>query len=200
MSISNRLIFVRHGETDWNVAGRLQGHRDIPINARGRAQADSVGHKLRDMFAPEYAKALQDFAFFSSPMVRTCETMERVKAICNMPPKDYVRDSRLMEITFGAWEGLTWGEIKKDHPNAVKDREKDKWNYRPYEGESYANVEARVQDWLETLKQDTLVVSHGGVGRVLMVLAGNVPRQYAVNADVIQGRMMVFEAGTLRWT
>ena len=52
VALKHRLYFLRHGETDWNVAGRLQGQRDVPLNGRGRDQATAAGHILWTLFAP----------------------------------------------------------------------------------------------------------------------------------------------------
>jgi len=63
------IYYIRHGETDWNVAGRLQGRRDIPLNARGRAQGSHCGEILHDLFA----RAGHDPAgldYVSSPLAR----------------------------------------------------------------------------------------------------------------------------------
>src|SRR5580704_5855964 len=70
-----KLYFVRHGETDWNAERRLQGQRDIPLNALGRKQAARCGGLLRDLLAVSGA-APQQFAFTASPLSRARETME----------------------------------------------------------------------------------------------------------------------------
>ena len=63
------VYYVRHGETDWNVIGRLQGRRDVPLNARGRAQAVHCGTILRELFANS-ARSPGDLDYVSSPLGR----------------------------------------------------------------------------------------------------------------------------------
>ncbi len=101
------LVFVRHGETDWNVEGRLQGQRDIPLNARGRGQAKRNGETIRELI-PEAAT----FDFISSPLSRTRETMEILRAAMGLDPAAYEVDSRLLEITFCDLDGFTSRDIE----------------------------------------------------------------------------------------
>src|SRR5690242_255965 len=105
------LVFVRHGETDWNVEGRLQGQRDIPLNANGRTQAKRNGEVIRDRM-PEAAT----FDFISSPLSRTRETMEILRAAMGLFPATYEIDARLLEITFGELEGFTYRDIEEREP------------------------------------------------------------------------------------
>ena len=72
------IYYIRHGETDWNVAGRLQGRHDVPLNARGRAQAIHCGDILHDLFARD-GRDPADFDYVSSPLGRARETMELVR-------------------------------------------------------------------------------------------------------------------------
>ena len=68
------VYYIRHGETDWNVVGRLQGRRDIPLNARGRAQGAQCGEILRELLARDNRDAA-GLDYVSSPLQRACETM-----------------------------------------------------------------------------------------------------------------------------
>ena len=72
------LYYVRHGETDWNIEQRLQGHRDTALNARGRGQATHCGAVLRDLFARDQRGAA-DCVYVSSPLIRARQTMELVR-------------------------------------------------------------------------------------------------------------------------
>ena len=72
------LYYIRHGETDWNRESRLQGQRDIPMNANGRAQARRCGEILRELLAREPSDRAPDFV--SSPLGRARETMELARA------------------------------------------------------------------------------------------------------------------------
>src|SRR5215467_3399580 len=82
-----KLYFVRHGETDWNAERRLQGQRDIPLNALGRKQAARCGELLLELFAGAGAAA-QHFGFTSSPLSRARETMEILRGRLGVPPAD----------------------------------------------------------------------------------------------------------------
>jgi probable phosphoglycerate mutase len=197
--IPYRIVFVRHGETDYNAEGRLQGQRDIPLNRRGRAQASAIGRALR-MAMPDAIAALETAeAFVASPLIRTRQTMELARASLGLAPERYGLEPALKELTFGDWEGLTWPQVAKRDPAGARAREADKWNFAPPGGESYAMLAARLQPWLESLKADGFVVSHGGVARALMTLIAGVSPQAAENADIWQGRAILFAGGGLRW-
>jgi probable phosphoglycerate mutase len=103
-----KLILVRHGETDWNVEGRIQGHQDIALNELGLAQADAVGRRLRD----------ERFdVIYSSDLVRAYRTATPVVA---RPEADIVREPRLRERHLGVLQGLTGEEAALRQPDAWK--------------------------------------------------------------------------------
>ena len=106
------LYFVRHGETDWNVAQRYQGQTDIPLNDNGRAQALRNGRALGHVLG---ARA-KSFCYVASPLARTTETMQIIRHAMGLPADDFLRDARLMEQNFGHWEGQLWGELPKLDP------------------------------------------------------------------------------------
>jgi broad specificity phosphatase PhoE len=187
--------FIRHGETDWNAQGRLQGQHDIPLNALGRRQAAEAGQKLRDLRLPA-----QSMPWLVSPLSRTRETAEIAREAIGLDPRLYERDDRLKELTFGAWEGRTWKELRAVDSAAVEARAEKKWDYVPPEGESYAMLSARVASWLPVLAEPSIIVSHGGVARVLLVLLAGWDPEEAAGADVWQGRVLTFEAGRAQWT
>ncbi len=194
--LAHRLIFIRHGETDWNVEGRLQGQHDIPLNGRGRDQAANAGREARKYIARE---GLTDLRFVASPLTRTRNTMELARGAMGLDPKDYALDDRLMELSFGRWEGLIWPEVKALDPLAAQAREGDKWQFQPPGGESYAMLSDRLRPWLATVTCDTVVVSHGGVARVLMAMIGGVSIADAPLMDIHQGRVLIFQDGRRRW-
>lgn len=192
----NRLYFVRHGETDWNVEGRLQGQSDVPLNGRGRDQASAVGHKLRDMLP---AVAALNIDFYVSPLTRTRQTMALLRAAMALPPEPIVLDDRLKEIAFGQWEGQTWKDIRKRTPGLAQARLADRWGNVPPDGESYAMVAERIKPWLRSLSGDTLVVAHGGIGRVLLHLMTDIDAAEATQVEILQGRVLIVESGKAKW-
>lgn len=194
-ALSRRIVFGRHGETAYNAEGRLQGQRDIPLNARGRDEAAYLGQTLRMALGGEIERLDAAEAFFASPLSRARETMELMRAAMRLPPKRYRSDPALMELSFGEWEGLTWDEIGARDPKALKRRSTDKWNFVPPGGESYAMLARRVEAWLAGLASDSLVVSHGGVARALMVLLAGAPPDLAAGAPVPQGVALIFDKG-----
>lgn len=190
------LYYIRHGETDWNVEARLQGRRDIPINARGRVQARLSGEILSDLLARD-ARAAGDLDFVASPLERTRETMELMRAAMGLTPQHYRTDDRLIEVSFGRWEGMTLPEVSARWPEAAVARERDKWDFEPPEAESYAAMSLRVRGWYDGLTSDTVAVSHGGVLRGLIVQLGIATPQEAPYMDVAQGVVFVIEPGRI---
>jgi probable phosphoglycerate mutase len=140
------IYYIRHGETDWNVAGRLQGRHDVPLNARGRAQANHCGNILRDLFA-QIGRHPADFDYVSSPLGRACETMALVRPPLGLPPEGFCKDQCLAEISFGEWEGFTIAELRNRDPKRIATREHDKWYFVPPGGESYESVSRRMGEW-----------------------------------------------------
>jgi broad specificity phosphatase PhoE len=194
-----RIWFIRHGETEYNRAGRLQGQQDIPLNPKGREQASAVGRTLRKRAGAELDRLETARAFIASPLARTRETMELARAAMGFPPADYALRDDLKELTFGDWEGLTWPEVEARYPEGAAQRAKDKWTFTPPNGESYASLALRLTPWLEGLRQDVFVSSHGGVARALMQLIGGVAPKIAAEADIFQGRALIFADGEFRW-
>jgi broad specificity phosphatase PhoE len=194
-----RLIFVRHGETAYNAEHRLQGQLDIPLNARGREQARSVGRTLGARIRAEIEQLEAAGAFIASPLMRARETMEIARDAIGLAPHAYRLDAVLKEISFGAWEGSTWAEIEARYPKDVRARSKNKWDFAPRGGESYAMLAERLRPWLDGLAGDAFVVSHGGVARALMALIAGVAPAKAADAPIAQGRALCFERGICQW-
>lgn len=189
--------FVRHGETDWNAERRLQGGRDVPLNDRGRRQAAQCGGTLRGLVAGR-GKTPADFAFVSSPLSRASETMEILRGGLGLPALGYALEPRLAELSFGRWEGMTYREIGAVDRPALAVRERDKWHFRPPDGESYADLLARVRAWRDGVTGDVIVAAHGGVARILMVLFGVRTPADAPNGDVEQGVVFEFAPGVMQ--
>jgi broad specificity phosphatase PhoE len=198
VELQHRLIFLRHGETDWNVAGRLQGRADVRLNAKGEAQAEDAGRTLGRIVGRDRDR-LAAFDYVSSPLLRSRRTMELARGALGLDPFTYCVEDRLTELSFGAWEGMTWPEVKAHSPYMAAAREMDKWSLQPPEGESYAMLAERIRPWLEGLRQDTIAVAHGGVARCLMHLLGGAPTERAPAMDIWQGRVLVFGKGEFRW-
>jgi len=190
------LYYIRHGETDWNAIGRLQGTQDIPLNELGREQAAHVGGILAGLFARDGRNRFS-LPFVASPLGRARATMELVRGTLNLPPHDYAIDDRLREIAYGAWEGSTLKEAQARDPERFARRLADKWNVAAPGGESYASVQARVSDWYDQLLVDTVAVAHGGTARALMVTLGLETEQSAADLLIEQGAVYVFGDGGL---
>jgi broad specificity phosphatase PhoE len=191
------VYYIRHGETEWNAQGRLQGTRDIPLNALGRKQSASAGGILAELFARD-RRSKSSLAFVASPLLRARSTMELVREVLNLPPHQYAVDDRLREIGYGDWEGSTLEEARAADPDLFVARERDKWTVPSPGGESYVSVQARVSDWYGGLTTDTVAVAHGGTARALMVALGFETPESAANLPIAQGAVYVFGDRGLR--
>ncbi|MCZ7436174.1 bifunctional RNase H/acid phosphatase [Micromonospora sp. WMMC241] len=150
-----RLILVRHGETERTVQKRYSGRGDVPLTARGRAQARATAARVAEL-APSVA------AVVSSPLSRCTATAEAVSALVGDPP---VRpDEDLIECDFGIWEGRTFAEVREGWPGEL-----DAWlastRVAPPEGESFTAVAARTGRAVDRLRsaypgETVVVVSH----------------------------------------
>jgi probable phosphoglycerate mutase len=190
------VYYIRHGETDWNVAGRLQGRHDVPLNARGRAQAVHCGDILRDLIARDGHSAAE-LDYVSSPLGRARETMELLRPPLGLPSDGYRVEPRLAEISFGDWEGFTIAQLRSRDPQRIAAREQDKWHFVPPGGESYKLVSRRMRDWYESLSGDTVAVAHGGTARGLIAHFGIAKPAAAPLIDIEQGVVYLFEGDRL---
>ncbi|WP_312501030.1 histidine phosphatase family protein [Lacrimispora sp.] len=150
-----KIYLIRHGQTDWNIQGRIQGSHDIPLNETGRSQAELLA---KGMDSRPVSR------IFSSTLTRAMETAERISSrqkveIYSMP--------QLIEVEFGKWEGMTWDEIMEAYPKEYK-----LWTLSPDEasppgGETQDQVISRcvlaVGEILRITggREDVAIVSHG---------------------------------------
>jgi broad specificity phosphatase PhoE len=155
------LLLARHGETDWNRDGRLQGHADTPLNDRGREQARALAEEINGVEV-----------IYSSDLRRAVETAEVVAERLGLEVRV---DSRLRERGFGAWEGLTRAEIEASFREDF-----DRWRkgdgFGADDAETHQAFAARIQAFLEDVlvrhpDETVLVITHGGSIRVVQAVA-----------------------------
>jgi len=190
------IYFVRHGETPWNAERRYQGRKDIPLNDKGRGQANANGKTLAALFA---ARGLdpQAFEWHASPLGRTRETMERVRMGFPQHLPEVKYDVRLMEISFGVLEGSLFEELPATMAVAPGQRDETYWDFRPENGENYRDVEARLNEFAAVLKGPSVIVAHGGIARTLRVLIERAPILEVINWAPPQDVIMHFSPGRM---
>ena len=156
------LYFARHGQTEANIQKRFSGYKDTPLTALGLEQAAQVGAILKRELgqAPGYQ-------FISSPLARAMATMKIARQAMGLPAEGFATDNRLKEINLGVWDQLTDEEARALSPVLFEQRGNDKWHVRVPGGENYAEVAARISDWVRELKTGTIAISHGATTRIL---------------------------------
>ncbi|MBT4673039.1 MAG: histidine phosphatase family protein [Rhodospirillaceae bacterium] len=157
------LYLIRHGETEWNRAKKVQGWNDSPLTELGETQARGVaGILAREIADP--AEAI----LYCSPLGRARATAEIIAAELGLDFGLCRFDDDLKELNTGQWDGLTFAEIEAAFPDDLNHFREDSWRNRPPGGESYAMLAARIGKWLDALEETSpvLVVSHGIAGQV----------------------------------
>jgi len=150
-----RLALLRHGHTDWNRAGRIQGRSDIALDAAAR----------QELAAQALPGMWKDADLWSSPLKRAAETAELV---AGRAPRTA---AALIEMNWGDWEGQQGALLRADPQSGFRDIEHWGWDFRPPGGESPAEVWARVAPWIATLTRDTVAVCHIGIMRMILARA-----------------------------
>jgi probable phosphoglycerate mutase len=151
-----RFIVVRHGETQWNVAGRIQGHGDSKLTDAGRAQAEAIASRL----------AVERFdAIVASDLGRAFDTAQAIARGCGL---SVATDARLRERSFGVGEGLTYEEIDRQYPDIFSRVRSTDPDAPIPGGESRRQFHERVRAAFEALAREhegrrVTVVTHGGV-------------------------------------
>jgi broad specificity phosphatase PhoE len=158
------VYLARHGQTDWNVAGRRQGRLDSPLTPHGLQQARRNAILLNS----ERIDSL-----FASPLGRALRTAALIGEQLHLPVQ--VVDA-LAEVEHGLWSGLTSAEIDERWPGQRAARERDKYAYRFPQGESYADADVRAGQALAAISatgsRRPLLVSHEMIGRMLLKQLG----------------------------
>ncbi len=170
------IYLTRHGQTEWNVEGRMQGRMESALTPLGVRQAEAMAGLLgelvdRDPPAP--------WRLVSSPSGRARATAEAISRRLGLPVE---LDERLVEIGCGEWEGRLRHEIAHLYPEAFASRE---WFFGAPGGESFEDVWDRVASWLADQPPEpqrrTIAVSHGVAGRLLRGAYAGLSRQETLN-------------------
>jgi len=158
-ALSTTLYLVRHGETDWNVQGRLQGHVEVPLNEKGRLQARSIACWLAD-------KNIN--VLYSSDLIRARETAETIGLRIGKTP---ILDQRLREVNTGTWSGCYTRDLMEAQTTAWRT-----WRNggdAPQGAETYWNLQRRsmaaIKHAIELFPgQAVIFVTHVGVIRAVI--------------------------------
>jgi 2,3-bisphosphoglycerate-dependent phosphoglycerate mutase len=151
-----KLIVVRHGETQWNIEGRWQGHDDSPLTLKGRKQAKAVAQCL----------SKSDFSvIYSSDLGRAFHTAE---IISETTGKKIIPDDRLRERHLGVFQGLTLSEMSEKQPEVFKEYQNSNPDHIIPEGESIRQIYTRSIACFNEIAQKhvgeaIVIVTHGGV-------------------------------------
>jgi 2,3-bisphosphoglycerate-dependent phosphoglycerate mutase len=184
-----KLYLIRHGETDWNAEGRIQGHSDIELNARGLEQARRLAARMPD--EGEFT------ALYASPLKRAFRTAEMIGSALNLP---VTPDKRLYERSLGQLEGLTMGEIREKYPDVAR-----AWSAggtRPHiPGEEARELFVqRIADFIADLRAKhadgrVLAITHGGTINMLLMLAFDLDIERPLPFDIENASINVVQWG-----
>lgn len=186
------LYYIRHGETDWNARRRLQGQADTPLNASGEAQAERCGRILQKLLTlrGQQPGALD---YVSSPLSRARVTMELIRGTLGLDPAGYRVDPRLIEMSFGAWDGLDFAQLQAREAEALARRAEDPWRFVPPGGESYEQLLTRIQAWHGEITRDTVVSAHLCTARALLAHLEIEPQASAARGRIEHAVVYVFD-------
>ena len=171
-----KVYLARHGETDWNVAGRIQGTTDIELNEKGRSQATLLAKRLKE-------QQVNIGRIYCSKLARAHET---AMTVGNAFGVDVRPVEGVEEMRFGKWEGLTWKDIEEQYPTECAEFHSANRRYvHAPEGENYQELMERAVAALEAILEDArdvsetgkdiLVISHGATILSLITLRDDIP-------------------------
>lgn len=191
-----RLILVRHGVTDWNREGRWQGRLDPPLSDDGRREARMLAARLAA------DPALRPARILSSTLGRAAETAEAIGVALGLAVEP---EPRLMEIGAGEWEGRTHAELEAIDAERYRAWRSQASDIRPPGGEALEDAVGRVRQLLAEVAGGpgpwpTMLVSHGGILRVLANLLFELPGRWMWNLDVDNASVSTAtRVGSGRW-
>jgi broad specificity phosphatase PhoE len=173
------LYLLRHGQTEFNVEGRIQGRLDSELTPLGLRQAEAMAERLAAL-APDP----RGWRLVASPQLRARRTAEAIARRLCLPVEE---EPRLMEIACGDWEGQLRSEV---HDGARSDQPTMDWIFSAPGGETYDDVMGRVNGWLVGLpaeaERKVIAVSHGVTGRLVRGAYASLSRADTLSQDVPQ--------------
>ena len=185
------LYLVRHGQTEFNLAGRYQGALDSPLTSLGVEQAGQMGALLATLVPAETP-------IVSSPLGRARHTAEIIAETGSLSLPTF--DARLAEVSLGVWDGMTDEDIDFTFPGARDGTTRWDWYFAAPDGERYEAIAARLSEWLgeATASERPLVaVSHGVAGRVIRGLYAGLDRNETLKLDVPQDAVFRLAGGRI---
>ncbi|MCI6691780.1 MAG: alpha-ribazole phosphatase [Clostridium sp.] len=152
-----KIFLVRHGETDWNLKGKIQGNTDIELNKTGIKQAYELSNKMLE-------KNYKFSKIYSSPQKRALQTAKILSENTNI---ECIVVDKLKEMNLGKWEGLAWSEVRENYPLEYKEWFVKRRYTKTPNGESYEEMLERVLDSLYKIIDDNsdniVIVTHSAV-------------------------------------
>ena len=165
------LILVRHGESEWNRAGRIQGQINSPLTDLGINQAKAIREYLSGILLN------QQLEIYTSPLDRALQTAEIIAQGIDYPSRKIIIEERLNDFNLGEISGtFGWDKVAEIFPEQAQLRLQDPMRFHPSGGESGAEFEARLRSLLEDLMDDgtlKLMVSHGIVNKFIRGILKN---------------------------
>ena len=187
------LILVRHGESEWNRAGRIQGQVNSPLTDLGISQAIAISDYLSGIFLN------QELEIYSSPLKRAIQTAEIIAKGIDHLSSEVIIEERLNDFNLGEISGTYgWDKVAEIFPEQAQLRLQDPMRFHPSGGESGAEFEARLRSLMEDLKgEDTtkLLVSHGIVNKFIRGIYKNISGKEMINLGESQNTIYCLEHG-----
>ena len=187
------LILVRHGESEWNRAGRIQGQVNSPLTDLGISQAGAISDYLSGIFLN------QELEIYSSPLERAIQTAEIIAKGIDCLSSEVMIDERLNDFNLGEISGTYgWDKVAEIFPEQAQLRLQDPMRFHPSGGESGAEFEARLRSLMEEMKGDDttkLLVSHGIVNKFIRGIYKNISGKEMINLGESQNTIYCLEHG-----
>jgi len=187
------LILVRHGESEWNRAGRIQGQINSPLTDLGINQAKAIREYLSGILLN------QQLEIYTSPLDRALQTAEIIAQGIDYPSRKIIIEERLNDFNLGEISGtFGWDKVAEIFPEQAQLRLQDPMRFHPSGGESGAEFEARLRSLLEDLKDDgtlKLMVSHGIVNKFIRGILKNLSGKEMVELGESQNTIYRLEEG-----
>lgn len=186
------IYLVRHGQTEFNASGRIQGAKDSPLTPLGIDQGRRLGRLLGALAPP-------DARIIASPLGRTQHTARLIREESGLA-SDIATDARLAEISLGDWDGLLRDDIRAMVPDFDAGPRRWDWHFSAPGGDRYETLAMRLGAWLDEARSMpgvTIAVSHGVAGRILRGLFLGMPREQVVMLEIPQDACFRLYGGTI---